>query len=86
MDEDRTRLDHYPGLDLAEFFARAGMENAVRRLPLMSAEKAARIGYRGFMKGKRIVIPGILNRLMTPVAKAMPATWTAKIVRKINGR
>ena len=74
-----------PGGTRTEFFARAGMENAVRRLPLMSAEKAARIGYRGFMKGRRIVIPGILNRLMSPAAKAMPSTWTAKIVRKING-
>jgi short-subunit dehydrogenase len=75
-----------PGGTRTEFFARAGMENAVRRLPLMSAEKVARIGYRGFMKGKRIVIPGTLNRLMSPAAKAMPSIWTAKIVRKLNGR
>src|SRR5215472_11690014 len=75
-----------PGGTRTEFFGRAGMENAVRRLPLMSAEKAARIGYRGFMKGKRIVIPGMLNRLMSPAAKAMPSTWAAKIVRKLNSR
>jgi short-subunit dehydrogenase len=74
-----------PGGTRTEFFARAGMEKAVRRLPLMSAEKAAKIGYRGFMKGKCIVIPGMLNRLMSPAAKAMPSRWTAKIVRKING-
>ncbi len=74
-----------PGSTRTEFFRRAGLETTVRRLPMMSAAKVAKIGYRGLMKGKPIVIPGILNRLMTPAAKAMPSLWTSKIVRKING-
>ena len=37
------------------------------------------------LRGQRIVIPGFRNKLSSAVAKRLPATWTAKIVRKING-
>ena len=42
------------------------------RLPGMSAEKCAAIGWRGFMAGKRVVIPGFLNKLAAFLAPRMP--------------
>ena len=42
------------------------------RLPGMSAEKCAAIGWRGFEAGKRVVIPGFFNKLAAFLAPRMP--------------
>jgi short-subunit dehydrogenase len=75
-----------PGTTRTEFFERAGMGDSRRDALMMDAGKVARIGYRGLMKGKRIVIPGVLNKAASTLAKWLPATVTAKVVRKVNGR
>ncbi len=72
-----------PGTTRTEFFARAHF--SPRRNPLtMDADKVARIGYRGLMKGKRVVIPGALNRIVSAVAKRLPARVTAGFVRRLH--
>jgi short-subunit dehydrogenase len=53
---------------------------------MMSAEQVARSGFEGLMKGKKIVIPGAMNRIRSGIARGLPATFTAKIVRRMNGR
>ena len=53
---------------------------------MMSAQDVAQIGYRGLMSGKRIVIPGLRNKLTAAVSRRLPATFTAKIVRRMNAR
>jgi uncharacterized protein len=75
-----------PGFTKTEFHQRAGMERSSRWLPMMSAQEVARIGYRGLMTGKRIVIPGWRNKLTGAVSRRLPATFTAGIVRRMNGR
>jgi short-subunit dehydrogenase len=30
---------------------------------LMTADEVAKVGYRGFMQGKCLVIPGLLNKI-----------------------
>jgi short-subunit dehydrogenase len=75
-----------PGTTRTEFFTRAGMGDARRDALMMDAGRVAELGFRGLMRGKRIVVPGLLNRLTAALAKAAPATWTAKVVRKVNGR
>jgi short-subunit dehydrogenase len=75
-----------PGFTKTEFHQRAGMERSSRWLPMMSAGDVARIAYRGLMSGKRIVIPGWRNKITAAVSRRLPATFTARIVRRMNGR
>jgi short-subunit dehydrogenase len=73
-----------PGATRTEFFERANMQRSSPLLRLMPAEKVARIGYRGLMSGKRIVIPGVMNKITSTIARCLPPRVTARIVRKIN--
>ena len=45
--------------------AKAGAENSryVQLFPVMTAEDVARIGYRQFMRGKKVIVAGWFNRL-----------------------
>src|SRR2546430_12523415 len=55
-----------PGPVPTEFQARAGVRNE-RYQPLLTqtAEQVAQAGYRGLMAGRRLVVPGIGNKLGT---------------------
>jgi short-subunit dehydrogenase len=75
-----------PGFTKTEFHQRAGMQRSSRWLPMMSAEDVARIGYRGLITGKPIIIPGWRNKITAAVSPRLPATFTARIVRRMNGR
>jgi len=62
-----------PGPVPTEFQARAGftIDGALNAFTL-SAERVARIGYDGFMRGQRVVIAGTANRLMVALLKLVP--------------
>jgi short-subunit dehydrogenase len=53
-----------PGAVATTMHAKAGAEYAryVQLFPVMTPEDVARIGYRKFMRGKRIIVPGWFNR------------------------
>ena len=54
-----------PGPVASEFQARAGIAEARPPWPLaVSAERVAGAGYRGLMRGQRVVVPGWANRLL----------------------
>ena len=72
-----------PGGTRTEFFARARMRTS-RRWPMMDARKVAELGYRGLMRGKRIVIPGVTNQAASTLVKFAPTRWSANAVRKIH--
>jgi hypothetical protein len=75
-----------PGSTRTEFFERAKMQNFRRDSIMMDAGVVARAGYRGLMCGKRVVIPGALNKLTAALVKFVPMRVTTKIVRKLNGK
>ena len=75
-----------PGTTRTEFFDRAGMQNLRREGLMMDAGVVAQIGFRGLMRGKRVVIPGALNKFTAALTNFVPTRVTTKIVRKINGR
>jgi short-subunit dehydrogenase len=54
------------------------------RVPVFSssAERVAAIGYRGMKKGRILVIPGFLNKLVAALARVVPGPVSASI----NGR
>ena len=74
-----------PGFTKTEFHERAGMKRS-SGIPMMSAEAVATAGYRGMLRGKRIVIPGTVNKITSCLAHCMPVNLTSRIVRKINGK
>ena len=65
-----------PGPVATEFQARAGLQKENRMLAL-SAARVARIGYRGFMRGDRVVVAGMRNRI---VASLLPLTSHALLL------
>jgi hypothetical protein len=54
-----------PGTTATGLHAKAGAENSryVMLLPAMSSEDLARIAYRQFMRGKKVIVAGWFNRL-----------------------
>jgi short-subunit dehydrogenase len=75
-----------PGSTHTEFFERAGMKNMRPEWHMMNADVVARAGYRGLMRGKRIVIPGIFNKFTAKLANFVPSGIATRIVRRINGK
>ena len=73
-----------PGPTESDFQKSAGIEGKLPlfKLTMMSARKVAEIGYDGFMKKKRIVIPGFLNRLLPLGVRIGPRRLVAAIVRR----
>jgi hypothetical protein len=66
-----------PGPVATEFQARAGLADTATPWPLgMTAARVAEAGYRGLMRGQRVVVPGFANKLVATVA----ARWTPRLV------
>jgi short-subunit dehydrogenase len=65
-----------PGTVATEIHAKAGAEYSryVQYLPTMSAEDVARIGYRKFMRGRKVIVPGWFNAF---------AAWGAPLVPRL---
>jgi short-subunit dehydrogenase len=76
----------FPGPTRTQFHARAGIQASMGRLHVMEAETVARIGYRALMKGKHIVIPGMVNKITSLLANWAPTRLTAKAVKRLNAR
>jgi hypothetical protein len=74
-----------PGSTRTEFFERAGMKNLRPEWHMMNADVVARAGYRGLMRGKRVVIPGWMNKFTAKLANFVPTGVTTRIVRRLNG-
>lgn len=74
-----------PGPTKTEFQKRAGRFHSERMLRFwtMSAADVARTGYRGLMNGKRVVVPGFLNKLGVAFAKILPVKIPTKAARKV---
>ncbi len=72
-----------PGPVATEFQARAGIpESYFPRFLARSAERVAHDGYDGLMRGKRLVVPGIVNKLVTFLPRLLPRALVLKMVRK----
>jgi uncharacterized protein len=62
-----------PGPVPTEFQARSGMQlNAAARALELPAERVAQIGYDAFMRGKRVVVAGISNRIAVSLMRLVP--------------
>jgi short-subunit dehydrogenase len=62
-----------PGPVPTEFQARAGMAaEAFPRILTRSAEQVARDGYRALKEGRRVVVPGFVNSVVTTLTRLAP--------------
>jgi short-subunit dehydrogenase len=74
-----------PGPTATEFQSRAGLkESPLFASGVMSAEAVARFGYRRFLKGKTIIIPGLKNRFLLQIERFSPRALTPRIVRAMQ--
>jgi short-subunit dehydrogenase len=70
-----------PGPVKTEFQARAGVSSsAPPRLLALSAAQVAQAGYDGFMAGKRVVVPGFGNKVMSLIPRALPRSAMLKVL------
>jgi short-subunit dehydrogenase len=73
-----------PGPVPTEFALRAGLREQLAPGPLtQSAERVAELGYRGLMKGQRIVVPGMANKMITTIVPLVPRRL---LLRMVSGR
>ncbi len=77
-----------PGPTHTRFGQRARMNSSgafnSRFVPIADAASVARAGYRGFRHGRRIVIPGKLNRLGVFGVRFLPRGLAARIAGRFN--
>ena len=74
-----------PGPVATEFSEVAGLGNPMAYgFWTMSSPKAARIGYRGFLRGKAIVVPGVVPNLARLLNWITPRCWTRRIVGRMQ--
>lgn len=74
-----------PGPTETSFAKRAGIEGEgfFREGSVMNVNAVARIGFRGFMRGKTIVVPGWKNKLLIFLVRFTPRWLVLKAVRYI---
>ena len=78
-----------PGPVLTGFQARAGLNEArfaAGNPLLVDVAAVARAGYEGLKKGKRLVIPGLGNKLLVQSERLAPRRLVTKITRRFQER
>lgn len=77
-----------PGPTRTGFQSRARMGEVSlatgKTLRMMSSETVAQAGYDGLMRGKTIVIPGLMNKTLAFSVRLSPRKLTAKIARALQ--
>jgi len=73
-----------PGATETAFHKRAGTDKLhLLQMNMMSAQKAARLGYRAFQANKRVEITGALNAFMARSAAVTPNAVVLRIARRL---
>ena len=78
-----------PGPTATGFQRRAGMEASKLfsgMLQVADAAAVARAGYEGFRAGKRIVIPGLINKIGVQSIRVSPRALATKMVKRMQER
>ena len=76
-----------PGATRTEFQVRAGIALEARALRgpwIADASSVARAGYNGMLRGKRLVIPGVFNKVMVAATRLASRGLLATVVRKMQ--
>ncbi|MBI4501114.1 MAG: SDR family oxidoreductase [Gemmatimonadetes bacterium] len=71
-----------PGPTRTAFHAAAGMKGTRMERLAMEAEPVARAGYHAMLRGRKMVTPGTLNKLLAVGTRAVPRTWAARVAKR----
>jgi short-subunit dehydrogenase len=75
-----------PGPTITEFAEVASQKlNAAQRSAMMSAERCASIGLRAMLRGKRVVVPGALNKVGAFSTRLIPRRTAGAIGQRLVG-
>lgn len=69
-----------PGATRTGFAERAGKSDPEGA---MDAETVARIAYKGFMKGKRVIVPGFLNKCWVKLPRQLAGAFVGRYQEKL---
>jgi len=76
-----------PGPVATEFASRAGaVEGGAPALLSLSAARVAEAGYRGLMRGQRVVVPGIANKIVSFLPRIVPRPLLLSVLAKRQKR
>jgi short-subunit dehydrogenase len=77
-----------PGPVPTEFAERAGLSQRSRKPGILtqSAEYVAEVGYRGLMTGRRTIVPGAVNKLITFLIRLVPRRFVLALVDHLQRR
>ena len=75
-----------PGPTITEFQKHAGVAQTrlFRSMLVMNASEVARAGYEGMLRGKRLVIPGVGNRLLVQALRVSPRSFVTAAARRVQ--
>src|SRR5438874_6919357 len=75
-----------PGPTESGFQKKAHMEDSkLFSGKIMDAQTVARIGYRGLMTNKTVVIPGLRNKILVETVRFSPRKMVTRVVRNMQG-
>lgn len=76
-----------PGGTRTEFssIARDRMDPDMEKA-MMPADVVAAAGLKALARGKAVVVPGILYRMMVGLVRVLPASWVTRLAGKVMGR
>ena len=72
-----------PGVTQTEFRSRAGIAEK-RSHSGLSAQAAARIAYVDTLRGRHVVVPGLMNRIFVGLSRLLPVRAVPAFIRFIN--
>lgn len=74
-----------PGPTATNFPARANMERSRLFRPgaTMTAQAVAAAGYSALKRGRRLVVPGLINKIQLQSLRISPRPWVVKIARAL---
>jgi short-subunit dehydrogenase len=78
-----------PGPTATQFSKTAQMQGSMlfkgRLLPpVLDAATVARIGYRGPLKGQRVVVPGWMNKIGAQAVRFLPRSLVSRVTKSLN--
>jgi short-subunit dehydrogenase len=72
-----------PGPVPTEFQARSGMRvDRSQQLLTLTADRVAQIGYDGFMRGKRVVVAGLANKIAVALLRLTPHALVLPMIER----
>lgn len=73
-----------PGPTETGFFQRANFKGIKFFKNFMDAETVATAGYRGLLKGKKVIVPGLTNKFLVNSMRIFPRSITARLIKRLG--